>query len=112
MPDAQQGAKHGQTNGSGHVANKLGSALALVRALRTLLQGLGAASEVIEGATPGLLHFVEERPLLGPVFVGHAVAKRIGGNVALVDQLLALFVRKLGSHGFASLAVSVAAGLA
>ena len=101
MPDAQQGAKHGQTNGSGHVANKLGSALALVRVLCPFLQGLGASSQVIEGAPPGLLHLGEERPLLGPVFVGHAVTKRIGFDFIAFDLLFPLWVwgLKFASHG-------------
>ena len=112
VPHPQKGALHGQTNGSGQLSNELGSALPVIGALCPLLQGLGAPAKVIHRAPPGLLHLGQEFPLLGPIFVGHAVAERVGCHMPFVDQLLAFFVWKLGSHHFPSVFFSLLAWLA
>ena len=112
MINPQQRSLHSKTNGGGQVANKVGSALSLVRTLRAFPQGLGAPSKVIKGAPPSLLHLCQKRALLRPIFMGHAVAEGIGRDVAFVDQLLAFFARELWSHGFTSLAVTLRAGVA
>ena len=110
-PNPQNGALHRQANGRGQLPNEVSSAFSLFGALRTFLQGRGTPAKVIEGTPPGLLHLGQEFPLLEPIFVGHAVAKRIGREVPFVDQLVALFVRELGSHGFTSIFVSLGAGV-